>query len=143
MRKLCSKHAENVLCLVLCALSAISLRKSGDFLAATVAFLSLHAWRIASKRSRSKPLLGFNASIGRSGESCRMNFGDTMGGGESRVGLYSSSSASLNAGESGVNGENGSTVGSSGDAREMDISGTRTRDRVGDMFVYLKLSDAR
>ena len=110
--------------MLLCTLSAISLRRSVGFLLPKAAFLSREALRRASNLSLSSPLPVTGASFGRRGESC---LGETAlgGGGESSVGRKLSESSLRK--EHSEKGEKGSGAGSSGEASEMEISGTGER----------------
>lgn len=107
-------------CFVLCTFSAISLRRSGDLLPPTARLRSLEALNNASKRSRSRPWPRTGESLGRSGDNCLGERGDTAGGGDSRAGLGLSGSC-MKLGFEAENGENGSLMGTWGGAGEMAI----------------------
>lgn len=107
---------------------AISLRKSGDLLPPTAAFLSRDVLSSSSNLSRSSPLPVTGTSAGRRGDSCLGKRGETVGGGDSKEGLKLSESVGvLELNEETENGEKGSASGSCGGAREIEISGTRER----------------
>ena len=75
----------HILCLLLCAFNAISLRRSSAFLPPEAAFLSLVEANSASKRSESRPFA--LTSTGRKGEDCLTRRGEIVGGGLRRAGL--------------------------------------------------------
>ncbi len=124
MQEGCGVKDGHSLCLLLCTFNAISLRRSvGDLLVPNAAFLSRWACSIASNLSLSRPLPVMGASLGRRGDSC---FGViASAGGESRVGRKLSESSLRKV--HWWKGENGSGTNSSGEAREMEISGTGER----------------
>ena len=117
---------KDIPCLLLCCFRAISLRRSSSFLLPTAALRSFEAFSRASKRSLSRPLPLAIESAGRKGERA---LGERMGGGERSEGRKLSSSClraqtvGLLGEKPGEKGEKGSQIGSSGDARDMEISG--------------------
>ena len=99
------------------------MRRAGDFFPPTARLRSLDALSNASKRSRSRPWPRTGESLGRSGDNCLGERGETTGGGDKRAGLGLSGSC-MNMGLEAWKGEKGSEIGSWGGAGEMEIRGT-------------------